>query len=350
MAGAPTAAPPAVLFDIDEEDDEEEEETVAVGGDGGEGKSSSVARSGQPSELLEEPAVVESIDDNKDEDIASIIARRLKAINGSEGGENSSLESGDMSTIISRNSHSAGSETEVDDRVSFFQGQLSVVYMEYTDFPPYLVTRYAEEVTSLTLSGNRLEDMSNLSSFTRMETLLLDNNALTDTVQFPILPSVQTLWLNHNNFRNLALLLSKLQVSFPSLTYLSLLHNPACPSELEPERDENDYANYRLLVIHALPALTFLDASAVSADEREAAKRMAGKIRQVARPKELPGNKTKGGGGAAKTTSESAHLQPLSQRASTRKEGEGRARFGVSRYVYCGRQSEGNRFIFNKDL
>lgn len=50
------------------------------------------------------------------------------------------------------------------------------------------------------------------------------------------------------------------------LDFLSLLHNPACPSAATGE-DEAAYAQYRLRVLAALPELTFLDSTRVAPDE-----------------------------------------------------------------------------------
>jgi len=45
---------------------------------------------------------------------------------------------------------------------------------------------------------------------------------------------------------NLDLLLNKIAQNLPSLHYLSLLGNAACPNQLsDPDKDEEDYQRYR---------------------------------------------------------------------------------------------------------
>lgn len=56
----------------------------------------------------------------------------------------------------------------------------------------------------------------------------------------------QSLVLNGMNIANLDVLLDKIARNLPSLNYLSLLSNQACPNELSfSHRDEEDYQRYR---------------------------------------------------------------------------------------------------------
>lgn len=71
------------------------------------------------------------------------------------------------------------------------------------------------------------------------------------------MPFLHTLSLNKNRIRKLDELLNKLSKSAPQLEYLSLLGNPACPNELM-QGDEEDYQNYRYIVINKLPYLKFV--------------------------------------------------------------------------------------------
>ena len=48
---------------------------------------------------------------------------------------------------------------------------------------------------------------------------------------------------------NLEMLLDKISKNLPSLVYLSLLGNQACPNELSfTDRDEEDYQRYRWVI------------------------------------------------------------------------------------------------------
>ncbi|ETE64024.1 hypothetical protein L345_10209, partial [Ophiophagus hannah] len=67
-------------------------------------------------------------------------------------------------------------------------------------------------------------------------------------------------------------LLDHLAEVAPSLEFLSLLGNSACPNELVcKDKDEGDYQRYRHFVLHKLNNLKFLDSRKVSRKEREEA-------------------------------------------------------------------------------
>ncbi|MGH0122421.1 UNVERIFIED_CONTAM: hypothetical protein FKN15_004188 [Acipenser sinensis] len=71
----------------------------------------------------------------------------------------------------------------------------------------------------------------------------------------------------------------------PSLEYLSLLGNEACPNELVSlDKDEDDYQRYRYFVLYKLTNLKFLDARKVSKREHEEAK-TRGAFMKVVKPK-----------------------------------------------------------------
>lgn len=63
-------------------------------------------------------------------------------------------------------------------------------------------------------------------------------------------------------------LLRKLQTRCPKLSFLSLIGNGACPNGLIYGASAVEYARYRREVASALPALQFLDSSAVSPSDR----------------------------------------------------------------------------------
>jgi leucine-rich melanocyte differentiation-associated protein len=137
--------------------------------------------------------------------------------------------------------------------------------------------------------------------------------------------------------------IDKVKVLFPSLTYLSLLGNRACPNELIDEtKDEYDYAKYRKYVIHRLPNLKFLDCYEITQQERE----------QIAKTNSLFYDTI-----SYKDEQNSLFVEnqvkpnytPLKDDLdsnSIKKQPE----FGYCRYNYYGKQSEGNRFIRNDDL
>jgi len=71
-----------------------------------------------------------------------------------------------------------------------------------------------------------------LSSFEKLTTLILDHNNLRSDVIFPSMPTLTTLWLNHNAVAKLHPLMESIQKAFPNLKILSLMGNEAAPSYL----------------------------------------------------------------------------------------------------------------------
>jgi hypothetical protein len=103
----------------------------------------------------------------------------------------------------------------------------------------------------------------------------MDNNNLEEKTleSLPKLESLDTLWLNNNNFIDLALVLHFLSEKCPNIQIFSMMRNPACPDPFfsQSEVSELLYQRYRMAVINAFPRLQFLDASTVTAQEKKAA-------------------------------------------------------------------------------
>lgn len=84
---------------------------------------------------------------------------------------------------------------------------------------------------------------------------------------------MRILSINKNKITDLERFLNEVTLKLPSLTYLSLLGNAACPDQLSSsDHDEQDYRRYRSYVIHRVPLLRFLDSTAIRVQEREEAK------------------------------------------------------------------------------
>jgi len=77
-----------------------------------------------------------------------------------------------------------------------------------------------------------------------MTSLVLDNNELDSEQSFPLLPSVDTLWVNNNNIADLTLFIDRVTKAFPNISYISMLKNPACPNQLIG-KDQDQYRRYR---------------------------------------------------------------------------------------------------------
>ncbi|NXW31771.1 LRMDA protein, partial [Phaetusa simplex] len=132
--------------------------------------------------------------------------------------------------------------------------------------------------------------LEGLKTFSYLEELILDNNLLGNDLLLPRLPHLHTLTLNKNQIsfqRNTCeILLDHLAEVVPSLQYLSLLGNMACPNELVcKEKDEDDYQRYRYFVLHKLKNLKFLDTRKVTRREREEAL-VRGAFMKVVKPKD----------------------------------------------------------------
>ena len=81
-----------------------------------------------------------------------------------------------------------------------------------------------------------------LEGFRELNTLILDNNHITQTAKFPLLPKLHTLCINHNWLIEIDKFMDNIVDAVPSLRYLSTLHNPACPFFSSAK---HHYYNYR---------------------------------------------------------------------------------------------------------
>ncbi|XP_052749190.1 leucine-rich melanocyte differentiation-associated protein-like isoform X2 [Galleria mellonella] len=221
--------------------------------------------------------------------------------------------------------------------------QLSYCGQDCNRIPTALQKMYGPKVKYLDLSYNSIETLKGLEQFNRLEELILDNNKLGDNVTFPHLPHLRTLSLNNNQITDLEVLINKVNEHFPSLSYLSLLSNKACPNQLSDlDKDESDYQRYRYFVIYKLPLLRFLDSRRVSASEqREAATR--GEFMRVRRP---PDEVVDDLNRSQLSQTQSRRPLPVDFAAL----GKHKGAYGKIHYKYTGKHSEGNRFIVNNDL
>lgn len=105
-----------------------------------------------------------------------------------------------------------------------------------------MITETADYVTTLDLSNNYLRDFNIEVNFLSLKVLLLDNNMISSLGMFPIIPSLENLGVNNNNFSNLADFISSLQEKFPSIVSVNTLRNP-----MNPGIDKgNAYKDYKI--------------------------------------------------------------------------------------------------------
>ncbi|XP_078740621.1 leucine-rich melanocyte differentiation-associated protein [Lampetra fluviatilis] len=214
--------------------------------------------------------------------------------------------------------------------------EVSYLHQGCTSVPGFLAERFGPSTLRLDLSFNLIDSLRGVDAFPALEELLVDCNELTESAEIPALPSLHTLTLNKNRVTELRPLLKTLAVATPALRYLSLLGNAACPHELSRgECGDTDYHVYRCAVVRALPGLRFLDALPVTkAERREAVSSRIDKEAAVERQRQ--------------TERQRGPYSPLP--ASQRQPSDHKGVMAHCRYVYQGRQSEGNRFIFDGDL
>lgn len=235
---------------------------------------------------------------------------------------------------------------EQEEGVLYNDGQLTCIAQNWSSIPRDLVERYGPTTKRLDLSFNVLRDLSGLENFTALEELVVDNNELGDDFRFPALQTLHTVMLNKNCITNIDGLLENVCQKLPALRFLSLLGNLACPNELSSsEKDEDDYRRYRLYVLYKLPNLKFLDSRSVTQKEKSEAAR-TGQFMRVVRMDET----TTDQGRARSRSSEVSGEEYTPLPPTLASAGDHKGTFGVCRYVYYGRHSEGNRFIRNRDL
>ena len=181
-----------------------------------------------------------------------------------------------------------------------------------------------------------------------MVEIILDNNQLTDDIVVQKNFSLRTLTLNNNNFKQLPKLLHQLADNTPNLRYLSLLGNECCPDQLSAMggEEEEDYQRYRYYVLFHLPNLKFLDSRRVSEDELNEAQRIGAFMKTVSLDIDHVTENSRNNDELTDDSRLSYNPLPI----FVSKEGEHKSSFGKSRYVYQGKQSEGNRFIVDGDL
>lgn len=192
-----------------------------------------------------------------------------------------------------------------------------------------------------TLGFVHRRDLAGLEVFSALDTLILDKNGLASLEGAPPLPTVKTLSFNNNAVDDMTTFLDSAVDVVPSVTFMSVMRNPASPPMIQlSEEDVAAATRHRLYVVYRIPSLTFLDAAPVTAAERaEAASK--GKFlatRRAASTAVAPG--------AASPSAEAG-----AEGESPKQAKKGMTAFlDIGKSTYDGKHSEGNRFIVNDDL
>lgn len=187
-----------------------------------------------------------------------------------------------------------------------------------------------------------LSDLMDIEQFPYLEELICDNNCLSDKSRFPQLKNLKILSCNKNQIEDIHIFIDKVKSLFPNLVYLSLLGNKACPNQLIDEnKDEYDYSRYRKYVIYRLSKLKFLDSYQVTQEERDIVERDAMFFETVKADDPFV---------EEKSDDQINRMKNYTPLPDQQKNDAPQSSFGYSRYIYYGKQSEGNRFIKNDDL
>ncbi|XP_055343294.1 leucine-rich melanocyte differentiation-associated protein-like [Paramacrobiotus metropolitanus] len=186
------------------------------------------------------------------------------------------------------------------------------------------------------ISYNCLRNLRGLRIFSHLEVLILDNNELDDHLHLPLLTNLKVLSLNKNNICDLDNFLSRTQIACPFVNHLSLICNPACPTQLSKKNySEDDYHLYRLKVLRAFPILRFLDSEKITADERN----------ELNQAEMHPRLAKRASGTIFRVETYCSPGEVLLDRSCQKT-----AKYGKLVRQYVGAQSEGNRFILSEDL
>lgn len=206
---------------------------------------------------------------------------------------------------------------------------------------------------TIDLTGNRLRSGVNLDRFSRMHTLILDKNEMTAASfgsDFPVLPNVTTLWLNHNQFTDLIALVDVVARCCPNVTYVSMMKNPCVPDMYfgTDSGDADAYQRYRYYVVYRLTHITMLDATPVDAVERKEA--MSCGARMAPRKPVAAARSGDGDSDQSGQSGQSGGSADHKSRRPKAPEGKPGAFLAKGKPRYDGSNSEGNRFIVNDDL
>lgn len=228
-------------------------------------------------------------------------------------------------------------------------GELILEGRDLQEIPKKIALKHGPSTKLLNIKENRITTANNINFFTNLTTLILDKNDLTQISFFPTMPTVKTLWFNNNKCNDLNGICKDLARCFPNLEYLSMLNNPCCPAFYDDTvLGADKYRRYRLLLSFHLQKLRFLDATPITAAERNDANLKGQFLGKTAKPSRKSNRPLSPGLSKEEVEYENAKLRRKSKvkkRTSSSLLGIGNAD-----HRYDGRHSEGNRFITNNDL
>jgi len=219
-------------------------------------------------------------------------------------------------------------------------GELALIGQQLKELPASVLQNGGVPLTKLDLSDNAIRSGANFDKLTSLKELVLDKNGIETLAGWPVLNSVNTLWINNNKIKDVVSCMDAVVKSFPNVTYISMLRNPAVPDVYFSDGEAEAYQRFRYYVIHRLKKLQILDATPVTAEERKVAD-VKGKFYKVAKPVESAEDAKDEQVVVTKAAAPVAPGAKPPKVATFLAKGKPR---------YDGTNSEGNRFICNDDL
>jgi len=220
--------------------------------------------------------------------------------------------------------------------IIFQDGHLSIIEQNIQSIPPELGQTYGDKTFQLYIIENKIKNVSHLENFKNLKSLTLDNNCIvSDGNEFPLIESLETLFVNSNEINQLEIFLDCIENQFPNLIYLSMLKNPCCPNYFVG-KGSSEYQKYRHTVLSRFPKLLFLDATPVTEEERQSGLQYRN---TVARPDPSQYQK------------KVDVIIPIEKALPvTDNFGQHTTKVGKVKVTYRGDESEGNRFILNEAI
>lgn len=178
-----------------------------------------------------------------------------------------------ISGNISNSSYT--SDDSLGDNILEENGRISLAYENLRTIPRRIAEKFAIQTKFLDLSYNNFQNLSFLSFFEDLHTLILDHNTNIDVNSLPILQNLKILWINNCDIKNVADWIQRIRAQCPALEYLSIMGNPGIKesfnycslnmyniassvmdSIIAPASVVTDYREY---VLQMLPNLQYLD-------------------------------------------------------------------------------------------
>ncbi|XP_011194025.2 uncharacterized protein LOC105219525 isoform X1 [Zeugodacus cucurbitae] len=147
-------------------------------------------------------------------------------------------------------------------------GRISLAYENLRTIPQRIAVKFATHTKFLDLSCNQFQNLSFLSFFNELDTLILDHNCNLDSSTLPFLPNLKILWINNCNIYNLDEWMERIQSHCPLLEHLSVMGNPVANKDIvhtitstpkELSSATSSKADYREYILNAMPFLKSLD-------------------------------------------------------------------------------------------